>query len=238
MNTNPDTSGSNASNTPPSSPASQVREALDKALPSADSTVTQSVQHLQLVHQARVAQLSRTAASLKAQFGTKDSRVIDAEAAVAAETTTAGRVSMVSRQIATPAPQVSAGGWVLHGRVFNAQLQPAARYTVFLVDSKKNYQQQFGFAYTDNTGYFRINYPGTGSKSETAGSATEFQVQQLFVEVANPKAQPVFLSTTAFQPAAGSVTYQNITLPAGEKPLGDPPPAIRKVALPDQGKKA
>lgn len=237
MNTNADTSGANTSNTPSSS-VSQVRDALDKALPTADSKVTQSVQHLQLVHQARISQLSRTAASLKLQFGPKDQLVIDAQAALGAETSTAARVSMVSRQISTPAPQIATGGWVLHGRVFNAQLQPAARYTVFLVDQEKNYQQQFGFAYTDDTGYFQINYPGTGSTSQSSATASQSQtVPTLFIEVANPGAQPVYLSTTPFQPATGSVTYQNITLPQGEKPLGDPPPAIRKVALPDQAKK-
>lgn len=237
MSTNPDTSGSNTANIP-SSAGTQVREALDKALSSADNTATQSVQHLQLVHQARVSQLSRTAASLKAQFGPDDPRVKVAEEAVTAGKSTAARVSMVSRQISTPAPQVSTGGWVLHGRVFNAQLQPAARYTVFLVDEQKNYQRQFGFAYTDDSGYFQINFGGPGSKSETGGAASQSKaVPKLFIEVANPKAQPVYLGTTPFQPAAGSVTYQNVTLPADEKPLGDPPPEIRKVALPDQGKK-
>jgi hypothetical protein len=44
----------------------------------------------------------------------------------------------------------------------------------------------------------------------------------------------VYLSTTAFQPATGSASYQNVILSAGEKPIGDPPPEIREIALPDE----
>ena len=49
-------------------------------------------------------------------------------------------------------------GWALHGRVFNTQLQPISGLTVFLVDASKTYQQAYGFAYTDDTGYFLLNY--------------------------------------------------------------------------------
>jgi hypothetical protein len=48
----------------------------------------------------------------------------------------------------------------------------------------------------------------------------------------NTKGEPIYLSTTPSQPAAGSVTYQNITLASGAHPLGDPPQAIRNIALP------
>jgi hypothetical protein len=60
----------------------------------------------------------------------------------------------------------------------------------------------------------------------------------LFVEIANSKAHPVYLAPTAFTPTIGSATYQNITLPVGEKPLGDPPQAIRAIALPAAEKKS
>lgn len=186
------------------------------------------MQNLHLVHQARLSHMSRTAASLKAKYGANDPRVVAAEAAASATTSTAARISMVSQQLTTPVPLVATEGWVLHGRVFNSLLQPAANRTLFLVDGQKTYQQQYGFAYTDSTGYFQINYAPTGQPQATA---------QVFVEIANQDGQPVYLSTTPFQPAPGSVTYQNITLPAGEPPLGDPPPAIRTIAVPSQGKK-
>ena len=98
------------------------------------------------------------------------------------------------------------------------------------MDADKTYLQQYGFAYTDDTGYFVINYAGdTGQTAEAP---------QLFLEIANTDAKPVYLSSTAFQPVVGAATSQNIVLPAGEQPIGDPPPEIRAVALPSTTKQA
>jgi hypothetical protein len=202
--------------------ASQAAEQLKSTLSSADSTVSQAIQSLGLVHQARLSQASRTAAALKAQYGANDPRVKAAEAAVTAAKTTIGRVSMVGRQLAAPAVQVAKAGWALQGYVLDAQLQPAAKYTVFLVDANKTFLPQYGFAYTDDTGYFVINYAGGQVPAAT----------QLFIEIANTEAKPVYLSSTAFQPAPGSTSFQNIVLPAGGEPIGDPPKEIRVVALP------
>jgi hypothetical protein len=120
---------------------------------------------------------------------------------------------------------VAAAGWALHGRVYDAQLQPAVQHTVYLVDSAKAYQAQYGFSYTDATGYFLINY------AQPAGQAAPSV--PLYVAIVNAKAEPVYLATEAFQPVAGSTTYQNISLAVGERPLGDPPAEIRKIAIPN-----
>lgn len=204
--------------------AAQFTAALTTTLAEADRSSAATVANLKLVHQAKLSQLTRTAAALKAQYGASDSRTVAAEAAVTAGTATVARLGVASQQTATPAPTVAATGWALQGRVYDAQLQPAAQLTVFLVDSKKAFQPQYGFAYTDATGYFLINY------APPAGQAA--QTPPLYVEIANAQAEPVYLATNAFQPAAGSTTYQNITLAAGKKPLGDPPAEIKKIALP------
>jgi hypothetical protein len=208
---------------------SQLRDEIASALSSADARVTQSVQNLQFVHQARLARLTRTAAALKAQHGPDDPRVKKAEADVAAATATVGRVSLAKEQVATPAPKVSATGWALQGRIFNAQFQPVSAFTVFLVDAEKAYQREYGFAYTDNTGYFLLNYSGLASADRQAPAS------QLFLEVADAKTKPVYLSTTPFQPTPGSITYQNVILPAGDQPIGSPPNPIRKTAMPGRG---
>jgi len=202
-------------------------------LASADSAAAQRVQTLLFVHQARAAQLSRTAATLKAQHGSDNSAVKAAEAAVTAANADAARVTAVHQQVTTPAPQVAAKGWALHGRVFDAQLAPLSGYTVFLVDAAKSYQQAYGFAYTDTTGYFLLNYSGSETRTKAAATAEQGSTTpELYVAVVDKKAQPVYLSTTSFQPAAGSATYQNITVSGSKQPIGDPPPEIRNVAFP------
>jgi hypothetical protein len=38
---------------------------------------------------------------------------------------------------------------------------------------------------------------------------------------------------TAFQPTVGVATYQDVTLPADEPVIGDPPRILRNIALPN-----
>jgi hypothetical protein len=245
----------------------EINSSVAGELTTADSTASQRVQNLSLVHQARLAQLTRTAASLTARYGASSPQATAAEAAVTASKATVARVAIVNQQVSVATPQVSATGWALYGHVYNAQLQPVSAYTVFLVDAKKAYQSAYGFSYTDSTGYFLISFAGDPAssqsqndsssprrrrsqaearpshpgeedqQSEPAQPATQTSFP-LFVEIANVNAQPVYLSTTAFQPILGAATYQNITLPAGEAPIGDPPPAIRRIALPPTEGKA
>ena len=219
--------------------ASQLGAEITTSLATADTTAAQRIQSLQWVQQARVSQLTRTAAALKAQYGASDPGVVAAEAAVAATQLTAARVGMAQLQTATAGPQVSANGWALHGRVFNTQLQPVSGLTVFLVDASKAYQQAYGFAYTDDTGYFLLNYPGgsAATHDRSAAAAKQTAAPELFVEVADAKGKPVYLGTAEFQPVPGVATYQNITLSSGNAPIGDPPASIRKVAIPKPAKK-
>jgi hypothetical protein len=196
------------------------------ALAAADASSAQRVQGLGLVHQARLAQLTRTAATVTAEYGAGSSQATAAEAAVAASKVTVARLAVVNLQVSITKPQVSATGWALYGHVYNAQLQALAAYTVFLVDDQKTYQRAYGFAYTGSDGSFQINYAGSAT---AAGTATP----QLYLEIANNNAMPVYLSSTAFQPQIGAATYLDITLPEGEPIIGDPPAGIRPIALPD-----
>ena len=217
---------------------SDIGNQVTSNLASADNIAAQRVQTLMWVHQARAAQLSRTAATLKAQYGPSDPGVKSAEAAVAAANADVARVAVVHQQVTTPEPQVAPSGWALHGRVFDPELKPVSGFTVFLVDAAKAYQQAYGFAYTDDTGYFVLNYTGSDPASRDK-SATATQAQpELFVEITDSKARPVYLSPTAFQPVLGSATYQNIILPADDQAIGAPPAQIRAIALPKRKKKA
>jgi hypothetical protein len=218
-----------SANTPRPTP-DQIKQNVTSALTAADDGASQTILNLNMVHKARLSQLTRTAVALKAQYGADNAIVKEAEAAVASRKVTVARITAVHEQIATPAPPVASIGWALHGRVFSSTLQPEQRFTVFLVDGQKTYQEQYGFTYTDSTGYFLISY--AGSADTAAVGAQQPATPQLYIEIANASGKPIYLSTTAFQPAAGSTTYQNITVPAGAKPIGDPPSAIRKVAMP------
>jgi hypothetical protein len=217
----------------PAAATEQINSSAAAMLTAVDTTSGNRIQNLSLVHQARVSRLKRTASSVTAQYGPQSAQATAAQEAVTAEQTNIARIEVLHQQITTAAPQVAAAGWALHGRVYNAQLKPVSGQTVFLVDGEKNYQSAYGFSYTDNTGYFLINYAGkTPVSAGQIAIASESSAEQLFVQVANTDVKPVYLSSTAFQARLGGAVYQNITLPPGEPPLGDPPEEIRKVALP------
>jgi hypothetical protein len=219
-----------------SSPFSQLSSEFTTTLASADTSAAQGIQALQQVHQARLSLLTRTAATLQAQYGADDPRAKAAQTAVTATTATVGRIAMVSQQLGTTVPQVSPNGWALYGRVIDDQSKPLARYTVFLVDETKTYLEAYGFAYTDATGAFVLSYSGTteGIHAVAQGKASSHAAPSLFIEVANARALPVYLGTTAFQPTVGAATYQQIIIPSGSQPIGDPPEAIRNVAMPSK----
>ncbi len=136
----------------------QIAAVIPPALAAADNTSADRVQHLSLVNQARVSRLTRTAASVTTQYGAQSPQAASAQAAVSSAQSTVARIQVLHQQVATPVPTVAAAGWALHGRVYDSNLSPQASHTVFLVDSQKTYQETYGFAYTDSTGYFLINY--------------------------------------------------------------------------------
>jgi hypothetical protein len=201
---------------------------LSTGLSFANSAVSQSVQSLGLIHQARLAQQNRTVAVLTTQYGVDSVQVKTAQAAVSSSQTAISRLATVNKQVQAASPQVSADGWALYGHVYNSSLQPASAYTVFLVDEQNAYQSAVGFTYTGSDGGFVLNYSGATKLPPSV---------QLFLQIANNQALPVYLSSTAFQPTAGTATYQDVTLAAGEPALGDPPKEIRPIAMPDTKKK-
>jgi hypothetical protein len=216
---------------PPNAP--DMRSSLTEALAQADAAAAARIQELQRVYQARASQLSRMAADVKAQPGATADEVARAEAAVSSALAVSAQLGLVHRQFTTPEPSVPAAGWVLHGHVYkttsSAEPAPVRGFTVFLVDAAQTYQQAYGFAYTDEAGYFVLKYEGGDAAS--ARAATD-----LFVEVADLKARPVYLSRTAFQPAAGAATYQDIILRESDQPLGEAPAGARKTAKPPKPK--
>jgi len=199
-----------------------VQAAFNEAFAAADSLAAQRLQTIGKLHQARIARLTRDAAGFAKQGDAGAASLAGARAEIAAEKIMVAKAAMLNQRAATADPQVPPSGWALHGRVYSSELAPAAGCTVFLVDPQNAFQSAYGFAYTDASGYFVLNgAPAHG------GAAN-----QLYVAVANAKGEPIYRSSTAFTPNPGVATYQTHVLPAGGKPIGDPPPEIRNIALP------
>jgi hypothetical protein len=226
---NPGTGKSTGAFTPAS--AKKLRDSsVAGVLGSADSSVADALQNITLVHQARLSQQKRALNLAVTQYGATSAEARSAQLVATSTERTTARLHLTTQQATTTPPTVAANGWALHGRVLDGDLKPLADYAVFLVDHQKNYVSEYGFAYTDSTGYFLMNYAGTATGSSASKQAAG--KADVFLEITNPKAEPVYLSTTAFQPVTGTATYQNITLQQGAPAIGNPPQEIRNVAMP------
>jgi hypothetical protein len=222
------TTSQNATPTPEQA-AQQIKDAAAATEAGAAASVASSLQTLAFVGQARGSRLDRTAADAAAQYGPTSTQAQAAKAAADSAKLLAGRIAAAQQQAATPAPTVDPNAWVLHGRVYDSALNPLAQHSVFLADTQKIYQSAYGFSYTDSSGYFLITAP-----AEAAGTKPP---TDLYLQIVDPKASPVYSSASAFSPTVGTATYQTVTLPPKEPPLGDPPADVRATALPPAGKK-
>jgi hypothetical protein len=201
-------------------------------LEATDQQTTHRLQTLSLVQQARTAQLTRYADAVTTQYGAGSAEATAAQAAVGASQVVAVRSAVFSRQLNTAPPDVPAGGWVVYGRVYDAQGAPVAAQTVFLVDPQGAFQSEYGFAYTDETGYFALTFEGTSAPSAEDEASAAASTPELYLEVSNQKRKPVYLSSTTFEPTSGTATYVNIYLAAGGAPIGEPPPGAQSSAVP------
>lgn len=204
-------------------------EKLNSGVNSFDTLSASRIQQLSVTHQARLAQYTRIAAIVTLQSGASSPQAVAANAAVTTSQTTVTRIAMYKRQITASAPAVTATGWALYGTVYNSSNTPVSAYSLYFVDSTNTFQNTFGTAYTAADGSFQIVYAGPPAGQAAPTSA-------LFVQVCNAAGDPVYTSPTAFTPSVGAATYQVITLPAGEKPIGRLPIVFREISLPSLNK--
>jgi hypothetical protein len=127
------------------------------------------------VQTARVSVLKRAATAAVATYGADSTEATAANQAVTTAQAKTGQLQVVSQRAATTPPAVASTGWALHGRVYDANLNPQERYTVFMVDAQNNYISDYGFSYTDSTGYFLLQYKGAAASdsSKTSESCAE-----------------------------------------------------------------
>jgi hypothetical protein len=125
-----------------------------------------------LVQTARVSALKRAATAAAAIYGANSTEAAAANQSVTTAQAKTGQLQILTQKASTPQPAITSTGWALHGRVYDANLNPQERYTVFLVDEQKNYLSDYGFSYTDATGYFLIQYSGSTASGSSSGNQT------------------------------------------------------------------
>ena len=216
------------------------------AVAAADATSASNIESLGLIYQARSARLARNVTNLTALHGGTSAIVVAAQAAQANAQVIATRVELVRRQAVASAPTVASTGWAVWGHVYETPATPLSGYTIFLVDSQKTYQSQYGFATTAADGSFAIVYDGESAASAGESGTTPAPPSQvaartaeppapslptLFLSMTNTDAQLVSTASTSLALTLGKALYIDTILPAGA-PLTDLPAEVQKTAQP------
>jgi cell division septation protein DedD len=124
-------------------------------------------------------------------------------------------LNAVSTQVTTPAPTVPANGWVVYGRITDTNSQPIPKLTVSLTDQERTWQRQYGYAFTDATGYFALTYAPaaatTGAAPAHPPPRRKSHVENTAAETASapaPEATETSRAESAHAPATSSVFLQ------------------------------
>jgi|ERR1700688_554727 len=212
-------SGSASSGSPPT--ADQILQSSWAT--SVDSQTAQQFTGLAQIRQARVNQLQREATSLTKAYGANDPGVQAVQASLKNEQTFASRLGVVSTTTSLTPPVAPANGWVIYGQVRNADLTPAPQLTVFLADEARAWLRKYAYAFTDETGYFTLNYaPPATARTARQTVAGEPGSLSAYLEVSNPTCKLMYLDASTMSIAVGAVVYRDIVLSA-DVPLGTPP---------------
>jgi hypothetical protein len=187
-----------------------------------DTQTAQQFTGLSQVRMARVNQLQREAASLAKTYGPTDPGVLAVQASVTYQQTFGSRLGVVSTTTSTTAPTAPANGWVVYGRVRNADLTPAPQLTVFLADEARVWLKRYAYAFTDQTGYFTLTYTPVSSRKVRQAEAVAPEALSAYLEVSNASCKLMYLDTSPMSLATGAAVYRDIVLSA-EVPLGSPP---------------
>lgn len=193
---------------------------------SVDAQTAQQFTGLAQVRQARANQLQRQVTALTQAYGANDPRVVAAQAALANQQTFASRLGVVETTTSTPAPTVPVNGWVVYGRVLNADQSPAPQLTVFLADESRAWLQQYAYAFTDQTGYYTLSYAPPAStttgKKPRQSEAVESLALSAYLEVSNGACKLMYIDSSPMSIATGASISRDIVLSANV-PLGTAP---------------
>lgn len=73
-----------------------------------------------------------------ATYGANSTEATAASQVVTTAQAKTGQLQILNQKASTPKPTVASTGWALHGRVYDANVNPQEGYTVFLADEQKN----------------------------------------------------------------------------------------------------
>jgi hypothetical protein len=213
-----DTSSNQNAIAPPSGNTTALQLLQQGWVANIDAQTEQQLKGLGQIRQARINQLQRQATALSAQKGATDPEVVSLQKSIQTQLALVSVLGVVGYQASTPAPTAPANGWILYGFVRDQNLQPAPKLTVYLVNEAKEWLRNYGYAFTDATGYFILSYAPDASIDKERAPTSE----SVYLEVSSQARQPLYIDSSAFTLAVGAAQYREVVL-SGQGVLGSPP---------------
>jgi hypothetical protein len=204
------------SSTDKTTPAATAKTLMNDAwAANVDTENAQQLTNLAFVRQGRVNQLQREAAALATEFGAADAAVVTLNDSIKVQQSLTSVLGATRDIAATPSVTVPKNGWVLQGHIRDGGLSPIATLSVCLVDEQKNFLSAYGYAYTDDTGYYIITYtPDPAAPTPSPLTA--------YLEVLNSSSQAIYIDAASFTLNPGTNLTRDLML-ASQTPLGTPP---------------
>jgi hypothetical protein len=104
-------------------------------------------------------------------------------------------------------PAFEANTWMVHGVVLDKNRKGKPGLTVGLFDASGKWHQEFGYACTDDQGYFVMIYPKAGkTRGEVSGS------QPFYLQVLDQNNKTLLKDPTPLQLTIGQVYYRRLVL--------------------------
>jgi hypothetical protein len=228
----------------------EIAQNLNKALEAGDPLRLDGLVELQRVRTVKAGNLEREQTRLTKKYGADHARVAEIAAKRDINHVLLRDVAHGISRASTPTVRADADAWTLHGHVRNRGGKGLPKLTVTLVDDKKKWIEEAGFACTDGDGYFRLTVkpprtvqPASDIKEAAATAASErmsaFAARDttkatsergVFIHVASPDGAMLYLDADGLTPKLGEVVYREIiidgdgcecTPPGGKEPATD-----------------
>jgi hypothetical protein len=180
---------------------SEILQALQDHVADADLLRAAGLEGLQGIRAVKAIGMQRELIRLGEKLGDQHPRVLALTDALALNQSFIRDLSVEIDRAKTQVPTVNRDTWVVHGFVHKQDGTGVPALTVMLYDSQGLRAKDVDYAYTDERGYFKLEY---GKVSDSSVS--------LYLRITDGQGRLLFRDDFSLTPTAGKVDYREIVL--------------------------
>jgi hypothetical protein len=181
---------------------------LDESFDLLETLRAEELERSRLLHTVKIRALEQERHRLAAKLGAEHPRVTQLASRLAYRTRMMADLEEESARAAIKTPAREPDTWMVHGVVLDKNRKGKPGLTVGLFEASGKWRREFGYACTDERGYFALMYPRAGTpRAEIPGA------QPLYLQVSDQEYRTLLKDTVPLYPALGQVQYRRLVLP-------------------------